>query len=254
MPAAALALALAPAIALPAAGRIVPGFAPPVDRPLAYEMVELREIGGRPVRFALALSVRFARAGAGYRLDITQTGQSTDAPPPIAAAFLAGVAGMEGVTTSLLVARDGTPGGVIDGDAIWARILDAHEAVLAAKTRELGPAAVAPLRAHFDAIAAADPATRDAMMGEWGRELLGSALPPLAPGESVRIGAAEVRLASATATRLSYRIDAGPGATTRERHVTIDRATGIASAIRIVSRAGGRVLADKRIALIAAAE
>jgi hypothetical protein len=72
-----VALLLAPVPALAEQVRI--GFAPPVDRDLAYHMEQQRPVAGKIIRFTADRTLRFARAGEGYLLHVTLRAIDTDA-------------------------------------------------------------------------------------------------------------------------------------------------------------------------------
>lgn len=245
---AAVLLAAPPALAAPQPAL---HFAPPVDTAIVYAMTDRRVVGERACDFTLLTQVRFVRIGQGYRMDLTQIGHATDAPAPVADMFAAGVAGFEGVTVSLFVATDGRPGAVLDGDAVWARILAAHRALLDRLEARLGPTSpkLAPVRAHLAALAGSDSAARDRIMGEFARELLGAALPALTSAGTVGPDGAKAHLHESGAESVTYRLVDSDRGTRRERLLTIDCATGLTRQIvsRTRSAKDNIVIAERRI-------
>ncbi|MFS0738717.1 hypothetical protein ABC347_16850 [Sphingomonas sp. 1P06PA] len=233
----AVALLMAPP-ALAASATAALQFAPPVDVPMVYAMTDRRIVGDRARDFTLVSRVRFTRVGQGYRMDVTQIGHGTDAPAPVAEMFKTGVGAFDDITTSLFVAADGQPGAVLDGDQVWARIMASHRALLDRLEARHGADAprLAPIRAHLASVAAADPAERDRIMGEFARELLGAALPALSPTGSVTADGSKAHLQASTADTLTYRMVDMLDQARRERLLTIDRATGLTRRIHSLTR------------------
>ena len=161
-------------------------FAPPLAHPIRVETVELRTRDGQAQRFWMLHEVRFARLGAGWRMDATMLRAGADALPAPKAVYDAAMRPFAGVTTSVAVSAAGKPVGALDADAAWAKVMAGQRAAaetLAAQP-DVPPATAAAIRAHFASFGTLAPAERDAMLTAFAWDLLGLTAPALRPGES----------------------------------------------------------------------
>jgi len=180
---AALALALlaaAPADALP--------FAPPIDTPLHYrQTAHSLDADGGDLAFTVVDEVSYARDGAGYVMTIRTISADAKAASGATAMFEAAMRPFVGVTIRLRLSASGDPGALIDGDAIWARIVAAVQAAADAEPADEPADRRATLQQTARGLSSLPPAQREAMMKAPAISLLGLGVPALAVGASAAL-------------------------------------------------------------------
>lgn len=154
------------AVAAPARAETISiGFAPPVDRDLLYHIEQLRPIAGQGRRFVSERRLRFERAGDGYILHMTLTRIDSDAPPDMAAAYLAALSPLLDVTHDFRVDRNGRITALDNLDAVWAKARTGLDRMAAREKPDSARGRAARnVLALFDALAA--DARLDLLAGE----------------------------------------------------------------------------------------
>lgn len=170
------------------------GFAPPTDRALRYETIEIVDSSGQPQRFTMQETVRFARTATGYRMTMTLDRASADAPLPRRRLFDAAMAPMIGRAIEIEIDAAGRPVDVIDGEALWARIVAAQRTLAASATAGAERDAVAGLA---EMLAATPAEEQRARLLEPAWELIGlsGAARGARPGGDVRFESSDTATA-----------------------------------------------------------
>ncbi len=118
-----LAAFLLAAIAHPAAAeRIAIPFTPPVGQDLAYDIDQHRPIAGKDSRFSAHRTVRFERAGEGYRLNAVLRSLDSDATDAAAASFRAALTPLIGVEMRFHLDAQGKIISLDDDEAVWSAV------------------------------------------------------------------------------------------------------------------------------------
>ncbi|WP_183954336.1 hypothetical protein [Sphingobium fontiphilum] len=142
------------AAAVPArAGTIAIGFAPPVGQDLLYHIEQLRPIAGEERRFVSDRRLRFERAGDGYILHMTLTRIDSDAPPDMAASYMAALSPLLDVTHDFRVDRSGRITALDNLDAVWSKARAGLDRMAAREKPDSAPwRAARNVLALFDAL------------------------------------------------------------------------------------------------------
>jgi hypothetical protein len=119
-------------------------FAPPLDHPLRYTIVESTPLpGGGAEHFTLEEEARFARDGGGYTLTLSSVGWSSDAGRAHRDQLDAAIAPTIGVPIRYRLSADGDAVAVIDGDANWQAVISGLRASAALAGASPGQRAIA---------------------------------------------------------------------------------------------------------------
>ncbi len=165
---------------------------------------------------------------------------SADAQAPAAAKaiFEAAMRPFLGVAVKLRLSATGDPGGLIDADAVWARVVAAIQASADALALNDAPDRRAMIEHTARGFAALPPAARDAMMKAPAIALLGLAVPDLGVGDSAPL-AEPVETPFGPALPSAGTIRRDPD-TDGARHYTRDLATNAVEAEKLAAglRAG----------------
>lgn len=205
-------------------------FAPPLDRPLHYELTERRPRPDGTIRSAtLTQEVVFASDPGGYVMTIRTTGYRAAPHAGGPDAFDTVMTPMVGGTVRIRVSRGGVPERVVDGAASWSAMLAALRAVLAAHPS--ADPGLTPARTIFAALEAMPPAARDARLIAAAGDVLGTRLPPLAIGSEASETGGTIARVTDVADEARYREGTTQVAADRsiETNATIavSRATGL---------------------------
>lgn len=152
-------------------------FAPPLDRTLAYRVVQYVGTGKTQRRFESVRHLRFARDGGGYRLTVTLRDATGDAPAAAMARYRAALTPLIGVAQHMRVDGSGRIIAIDNMQDVWAAFLQGQQALLAASERN------AATRIAIDHIASLDATDRLAVLAGDVQPLMlfasGTALPSM---------------------------------------------------------------------------
>ena len=133
-------------------------FAPPLDRTLAYRVVQYVGTGKTQRRFESVRHLRFAPDGGGYRLTVTLRDVTGEGPPPAVARYRAALAPLIGVTQHMRIDRNGRIIAIDNMPDVWAAFMQGQQALLALLGQD------AATRAAIDYIGGLDERERVAVL------------------------------------------------------------------------------------------
>lgn len=244
-------------------------FAPPIGQPILFETEQTRISGEDRLRFRMVNRLVFARApGGGYRLTITMVDATAVARADVAALYDAGMRPFLDLPVTLILAADGRPLSVVDGDAAWDKVVTGLENVMAELSARNGGSDTAVIRAtkvYFDRYASLKGPERDARLMESADELLGFDPPALLPGQSAPwttegSPGGRILLKAADAAAADYIVTtrtplpaatpalaggAAPAAMDDVTTMRIDRTSGLLLSSHSAKTAGGVALAEE---------
>lgn len=205
----------------PATQSTSPIFAPPLNRTMTYHVTTRRQArDGALVSFSLFYTLRWDRAGRGYRLAATLDRIESDARPDVVRGLTAVLQPLVGETMAYLVAPDGSSIDLIDADDLWQRALTKTEAMGAEGLRD-------EAKQLARILAALPPAERERAATADVRALIAPANPVIPTAQYSE----DVRIAEQANLRTITRTDRAdlPGAppVRIETTWTIDTATGL---------------------------
>lgn len=152
-------------------------FAPPLDRTLAYRVVQYVGTGKTQRRFESVRHLRFAPYEGGYRLTVTLRDVTGEGPPTAMARYRAALTPLIGVAQHMRVDRNGRIIAIDNMPDVWAAFMQGQQALLAASERN------AATRTAVDHIASLDAADRLAVLAGDVQPLMlfasGTALPSM---------------------------------------------------------------------------
>jgi hypothetical protein len=179
-------------------------FAPPLDTPLRYDIIEYRPGPGGALRHTLREEVRFSRDGDGYLLTMRALSLTLSAPKDRRALLDATMKAIIDRPVRIHLSRGGVPERMIGGAELWADFVAAMRG-RAAKTHDAATARMA------DRFAALPPQQRDAQLMGNADYIVAPHMPPLAIGQIVADGATTTaRHADAAGTRRFHRTSLRP--------------------------------------------
>ena len=165
---------------------IAPPFAPPVNVPLHYRLVEFGDNPKGPVRVANHQTLRFTRSGDGFEATLVPNSHEVEAPEPYRTLLALPLTPFEGVATRLRLDHAGAPQAIVDGARSWTALRSAENAALAGIETSMAIGADEKRSArtlimhNFDLA----PAAADAMLTDTVTMMLPPPLPALAVGEA----------------------------------------------------------------------
>ncbi len=206
-------------------------FAPPLDRTLAYRVVQYVGTGKTQRRFESVRHLRFAPDGGGYRLTVTLRDVTGEGPPPAMARYRAALAPLIGVTQQMRIDRNGRIIAIDNMPDVWAAFMQGQRALLAVSG---GNAAT---RTAIDHIASLDAADRLAVLAGDVQPLMlfasGTTLPTMRGGDEGDPG-----------TLLFSEQDEANGIAAR---YTVQHSTGLVLSAERDVRQPARTLREKRL-------
>ncbi len=165
--------------------RIAFDFAPPIGTTLRYEITRMTQTGRGDIGARLVRDYRFERdpLGSGYLLWVELQSATALGDPEHAASLERLARPMVGVDYAVRIAADGTPIGLVDGEAALARIEQGH-ALLAEMQRGDDSEAGRQLSEYRDARQTLSTATREAELLSAIRDILALAKREVRKGEA----------------------------------------------------------------------
>ena len=133
-----------------------PGFAPPADRAIVYQLTDERPAGATMRRFAARRQVTFHKTDTGYQADLVLLDAQADVGGDIGTMFLSAMRALSGRHVRFTLDRGGVVTEIADAEALWADICRAV-AAMGTASRTAGAARHSNTQALARALAAMPP-------------------------------------------------------------------------------------------------